>query len=425
VLVGFALLIGMASVAQAADPVVLSLPDAVRWALERNPELATLRQQHGIAAAAVVIARTYPFNPQFQTLLMGDYGPGVTNHVFIEPQLRLELEVRGQGRHRRAAAEAGLSRTDWEIANQEMLLGIRVIRAFNTLLYRREKLRLADQAVQLQEEAATLVSKQVEAGRLGRGDVFLARADAAEAHAVRGPAQTAFDLAGVELRRLLALLNEPFDILGNLPVSFARVEQALLEQAALDRRADLRALQLAVEEAEARLRLEVANRHGNPTLGPAFEENETSDTFFGVTLYLWVPVFNKRRGEIMQRQAERSRAVLAVQQSEVAVRMDVRSALARLADAQTVVQTYRNETLPAIRTAREAIDRLFIAGEPGVEVLRLLDVRRRFLRANDAYLDALFELSQAQADLAAALGDPSMAFPCEPLFLPTVPAKIK
>src|SRR5713101_1891275 len=44
-------------------PAKLSLNAAVRWALQNNPELAALRQQHGIAAAAVVIAETYPFNP--------------------------------------------------------------------------------------------------------------------------------------------------------------------------------------------------------------------------------------------------------------------------------------------------------------------------------------------------------------------------
>jgi cobalt-zinc-cadmium efflux system outer membrane protein len=414
VLAGLAVLLGVASAARTAEPPVLSLPDAVRWALERNPELATLRQQHGIAAAGVVIARTYPFNPQLQALVMGATGQAVFNPVFVEPTLRLELEVRGQGRHRRAMAEAALSRTDWEIATQETLMAVRAIRAFNALLYRREKLHLADQAVQLQEEAATLAGRQVEKGLRGRGDLFLARADAAEAHALRGPARTAFDLAATDLRRVLGAVDEPLDAQGSLETATARPDPTVLEQAALQRRPELHALQLAVQEAEARLRLEIANRCPNPALGPAFENNETSDQFYGITLAWYIPVFNKRRGEILQRQAERARAASALEQAEVTVRMDVRTALARLADAEAVIQTYRTETLPSIRTAREVIDRLFLAGDPGVDVLRLLDIRRRFLRANDAYLDALFELSQARADLAAALADPSLAFPAEP-----------
>src|SRR5439155_9011124 len=43
-----------------------TLDSAVIWALQNNPELAALRQQHGIAAAGVVIARTYPYNPTLQ-----------------------------------------------------------------------------------------------------------------------------------------------------------------------------------------------------------------------------------------------------------------------------------------------------------------------------------------------------------------------
>src|SRR5947209_2245290 len=44
----------------------LTLDEAVRYALENNPELAAARQQRGIAAAGVVIARTYPFNPVWE-----------------------------------------------------------------------------------------------------------------------------------------------------------------------------------------------------------------------------------------------------------------------------------------------------------------------------------------------------------------------
>src|SRR5947209_7563268 len=44
-------------------PPLLTMDQAVLWALQHNPDLASLRQQHGIAAAGIVIANTYPFNP--------------------------------------------------------------------------------------------------------------------------------------------------------------------------------------------------------------------------------------------------------------------------------------------------------------------------------------------------------------------------
>src|ERR1700693_729738 len=39
-------------------PVVFSLDAAMRWALEHNPALAALREQHSVSAAVVVVSRS-------------------------------------------------------------------------------------------------------------------------------------------------------------------------------------------------------------------------------------------------------------------------------------------------------------------------------------------------------------------------------
>src|SRR5437764_1945154 len=100
-------------------PPVLTLPAAVGWTLQYNPELATLRQEHGIAAAGIVIARTYPYNPVTQSTVLGVTGPpsaGITNRVANHHSITLDVEIRGQRFFRQQAAFAALRRTDWEIA---------------------------------------------------------------------------------------------------------------------------------------------------------------------------------------------------------------------------------------------------------------------------------------------------------------------
>src|SRR5262245_13039872 len=52
-----------------------TMDSAIVWALGHNPELAAIRQRHGIAAAGVVIARTYPFNPVLETEVRHNGGP--------------------------------------------------------------------------------------------------------------------------------------------------------------------------------------------------------------------------------------------------------------------------------------------------------------------------------------------------------------
>src|ERR1700722_12132020 len=41
-------------------PMGLTLQGSIAWALSNSPELAAIRQQRGVAAASIVISKTYP-----------------------------------------------------------------------------------------------------------------------------------------------------------------------------------------------------------------------------------------------------------------------------------------------------------------------------------------------------------------------------
>src|SRR5262249_20897694 len=128
---------GALAPAVGAPPEIFTRARAIGWALQNNPELAAFRQQHGIAAAMVVIAKTYPFNPVWTSKLFAVSAPPeeVRNRLAMEQRVSIPVEIRGQGAYRRQAACAALSRTDWEIANQETVVAIRVVRAFDAALY--------------------------------------------------------------------------------------------------------------------------------------------------------------------------------------------------------------------------------------------------------------------------------------------------
>src|SRR5438045_1658695 len=126
-------------------PPALALDEAVRFALAHNPALAALREQRGLAAAGVVLARTYPYNPVYNGAVLAVRGEDVGNHVFNEHSVTLQLEVRGQGKQRRAAAAAALTRAEWEIAAQEVATAVAVIRAYDTVVYRQQKLQVLEE----------------------------------------------------------------------------------------------------------------------------------------------------------------------------------------------------------------------------------------------------------------------------------------
>ncbi len=393
-------------------PATLTLEQAVQQALQKNPSLMTVREQHGLAAAGVVIARSYPYNPVYFGLLLGAGGPadaGINNRVYNEHYIRLDLEVCGQGPHREAAATAALSRADWEIANQELVVAVNTIRAFNAVLYRKRKLAVLEETIRLNEKAVDQVSRLVESGKLRPVDLILARTDVDAARALLGQGQSALGVAWGDLRRALGSLNDSFAIEGTLGLRLASPELATLIEAALHHRPDVQVRHSAVDEAEARWRFECANRYGNPSIGPAMEYSETRVTFVGAVLSMPLPVLNTRRGEIQQRDAERLRARQELAQFEIQAQQDVQTALVRVANARAWADSYEKEVLPNLARSRQEVEKLFAQGDAGVDAQRVIEVQRRYLKAEDSSLDAFLELSQASADLAAAVGDPSLA----------------
>jgi cobalt-zinc-cadmium efflux system outer membrane protein len=396
---------------------VLTREAAIRWGLQNNPELAALRQQHGISAAAVVIAETYPFNPVWEAKVRAASGPtsaGISNRVSNEHKILLDVEVRHQGQYRRRAAGDALIRTDWEIAFQEVSLALRVVHAFDAVIYQQNKLALIEQALRLNEEAAKNVTLLAQQGKLRAIDVILIGTEVNDTRAQLAPAHVAYEKAWHELRRALGVVEGNFTVQGTLDVLPTQDDPQTLLAAALEQRPDLHARQLAVAEADARVRLALADRYGNPNIGPAYEYDPTRINLIGVQFTIPLPVLNTHRGDLSQRMAERTRAALELRQAEVTIQQDLDAALARLNAARRWVEMYRNELLPDLQKSLDDTQRLFAAGEPSVDVLRVLDIRRKVLKARDTYLDAIYEMRQAQDDLSAAVGDLSIAMDPKP-----------
>jgi len=231
-------------------------------------------------------------------------------------------------------------------------------------------------------------------------------------------------VARSELCRQLGRLDDAFTLSGNLALALPESRPDAFSQTALRLRPEMHVRQAVIAEADARLRLQIADRFGNPSIGPRWEYNETRDNFIGVAMTAPLPVLNTRKGEIELRRAELARAEADMRATEFQVTQAVLAALARLAEARKWAEEYPAEVLPHLTKAQQDMERLFGQNEPGVDVLRVIGVQRNALRAADAYLDARFEVSQALADLAAAVGDPALAVGCYGPALPAdLPAK--
>ncbi len=391
---------------------MLSREAAVQQALVQNPFLATIRKQSGYGEAALIIAKTYPFNPVYTGYVTGANGPvsaGNNNSVYQEHYITLELELRGQGKHRRAAAAATASRIEWEISHQEIAISIAVIRAYNGVLYRQKKLEFIDAGIRINELAFGQIRKQADAGKIKATDLMLARVDLDSARAQRGQARTALTVARSEMRRLLGTLDDTFAVAGDVDVPLPSADQAALTQLALSQRADLLARRSAVCEAEALLRLVRANRYGNFTFGPYFEYDPTSTVYIGARIGTPLAILNTKKGEIHKAETDILKVRSEVEQLEIQASQEVQAALARWTDASRWRASYQTDVLPNLTKAKEEMEKQFAANDPTLDFGRLLAVQRTFIKANENLLDARYEVSQAQADLALSAAEPSLA----------------
>jgi cobalt-zinc-cadmium efflux system outer membrane protein len=401
----------------------LARSEAVREALQNNPVLRTVRQQRGYAEAGVVMARTYPFNPSFTSITAHNSGPesaGITNRTFLEDYVTLEIELLHQGRYRRAAASAAANRIEWEILQQEMALAVAVIRAYNTALYRQKKLDVVDETIKLNREAYETVRRLTEIpGKLRAPDRLLALSALEDVRAQRGQAVTALAVARSDLRRLLGTLDDSFTLTGTLDVPLPTQDRNDLTQLALAKRPDLQAKFAAADEAEAALKLAQANRFGNPQIGPFFSFDPTEVASVGGRITMPLPVLNTKRGEILKARTDVAKVRSEAQELELRTTQEVQAALTRYAAAKSWADAYEREVVPNLRTTMQQMEKLFASNDPGADIMRVLSVQRAYLKATESLLDARFEVSAAEADLALAVAEPALA-----LELASVPCSV-
>ena len=197
-----------------------------------------------------------------------------------------------------------------EAATQELLVAVAANRAYNTVLYRQRKWDVLEDTIKLNKQVVEQVKKLADLGRLRPADLIVAQTELDAAGAQLGQGRTAIAFARADLRRQFGTRDDSFAVKGELDLPLPTTAFEPLAEAALEKRPDLQSRKLAVAEAQARLNLQVADRYGNPNFGPLFDYNETKNAFYGIQIGGPIPVFNQKRGEILQ-------AIAGVRQFEV------------------------------------------------------------------------------------------------------------
>lgn len=386
------------------------------WALEAltyvafyyHPDLDIARARLAEREAGVVTAGAVP-NPT-----VGLEAQKVMGHLqLLNPwtygfNLNLPVDELWKRGHRisvaeglKEAAEFALAETAWRVRSRlrEALLG--------HLLAVRD-LGLRQEEVEIRAEVVKIMELRLSLGETFRLDVDSAKskyeASTLEVHAARGRAG--------ETRAILAsALGVPGTAIEGISFVWPELEKPPSEKeltldkvqvAGLLNRLDVRRGLSEYSAAEAALRLEVAKRYPDITLGPGFLYDQ-GDRKFTLGLSVSLPVFNQNQGPIAEADARRKEIAAQFLSLQAQAISDMDAALVRYRSAVSEYEAAGRMVL-ALEAAERAVRRQMELGES--DRVALTGARQEGLLGRQARLGALRKVQAALGSLEDAVQRP-------------------
>ena len=375
----------------------LSLVDATRLAMERNPELAEAASaaraaEHGVRGAGALPEPMLSYQA-WQQPLSRPFDPTATNMHMIG--IRQSLPFPGQlGIAERAVRSEAEARRD-DVRARRLAVQAQVAHAYVAWWRAREELRVHLEHMKLAERTIAAVQARYGTGGARQADMLRAETDLHRLHA---------DIAGIQesLRSSEALLA----------ASMGAPDEALPPPAAPDivlpasggERPEVASARAQAARAETMAHLADRARHA-PDLMVGFDYMLMPGLpdAYSVTLQVGVPWFSSRRSSEAERaEAEAQQARDATAVAVNAARYERAEAQARAKAANTQLGVLENDVVPRADKTLQAVRASYASGDADLVSLIdaesvLLDTRLSAVRQRAALADAAADLRRAFA----------------------------
>ena len=381
-----------------------TLEDSIRRAVEIAPETQGARAAVNARQGALKQAGVWP-NPEIELRaddkIGKDAGSGGTD--FTQLALSQPLPLSGRLGHQQAVAGAALDAARAERRYQWVRLETQVAQRYHGLQLATERLRLAEQRLQLADDFQNVGRRRAQAGELS--DLERLRLDLIREAAQQDleKAEGAYNEALGRFRSYLGLSVDTVQLVPLQP--FGPVPALDQLQAGLVDHPALLAAQHRVEAAQSRVNLARAERLPDPSLRLFRERdflNGRRQDVTGVGLGLTVPLWDRNSGRIDEARAQ----VIEIQSERQALERDLNSRLqqshVRLKSLLQQGEHYRTRIFQPAQRVFDLTRKAYASGE--VEILLLIDANNTYFDAHERYLELLQAAWLAAADLRLAAG---------------------
>lgn len=373
----------------------LTLPAALARVSAANPELASARSRLGLLEAEELSAGARP-NPRLEAEL----GSGAYEAKLSQP-VPLTRAAATAGAAARAAT--GAARLELEALETRLLGAAR--KAWYALRIARERRGFEETHLNSSMDILGKIELRLQTGEAGNADLARAKVEVSRGRLHAQEAAAAEGAAAGELNSLMGRRPEaPLQVSpeSGFSLSPEPAEPEPLEAytaLALARRAELRALELALKSSELTLKLEKSRRLPVPEVGLVrgrADGASYSRLFLGLELPLWYA----NRGEIRRALALQSALAGEQLRLELEIRREVYSAWLELGLARSRLASAR-ETVFLLNDLRRAASQDYLSGK--TDLTAFYETNRVFLEENINYLDALKDYYERTAQMEAAV----------------------
>jgi cobalt-zinc-cadmium efflux system outer membrane protein len=386
-----------------AEPMRLTLEQALQMALERNLEFKAKREELGIADGRTLKANLFfQHNPE----LDGD----VANRRLKKPEegfnknlpqggvsLMQEFEIGGQPLYRREAARQNLEKVKFEVGDFERALRFRVTEVFLKLLNAESKIKQAERIVELRNRLHEASKTRLSLGDIPEVQVILSEFELNRARSELISLQREREEFVARLQTELALEDDRrIEIQGELRRTSPSFSLQELLKNALDRRPDLAASERERRVTEAEELLTRAERIPNVKIGTFYEKDE-KDNIVGGKISIPLPFFDRKQGELREALARKRIANLNYLNRRQALEREIRAAYNKFRLAERDISLYPEDSLKRFDENLDLNQRAYQEGQ--IDLSDAIVFQNQVIEARQKFIDALTNYNLAVAEL--------------------------
>lgn len=400
--------------AVAAEPHGLTLAEARRLAAERGWSLLAAASDLHQAEGRRLQARAWP-NPTLsisaQKLNVTPVGEGGSTSDSTLA-LAQQFELGGKRAERIRSAEAAVRAAHYQLSAARVAVDALVVKAYADALAADETARVSQESADSLVRAASIAQARFSAGEISAAERDQMRVaagrfalDARTAAAVALQSRVVLEgLLGVPAPDGRTVLAEDLPSLVRRAVEAGASLTPSGDDAALERRDDVRSARALVDQAAAQLSLQRAQRVPDLSLSVQYESDRPANSnTLGAGVALSLPIFDRNRGSIAAAESARDQAGDEARRVRAQAAAELNAARARVAAAFEKQRRYRDELLPSAESVQATVAFSYERGR--ASLLEVLEAERSLNEVRLATVASEAEAVAAAADLAAARGE--------------------